>query len=71
MGSLSADAVDQNEDVETDEDADTEMLMHKQALSTVGKPLSLGALVIRRGMTLAMMLTVLAGGLVMNVILNR
>ncbi|XP_072548069.1 multidrug and toxin extrusion protein 1 isoform X4 [Salminus brasiliensis] len=68
------DAVEQDESVETDEESaytDTQALLQKTSVCTVGKPLSLGALVLRRGLTLAAMLIILAGGLVINVILNR
>ncbi|KAI4898727.1 hypothetical protein NFI96_024106 [Prochilodus magdalenae] len=68
------DTLQQNEDGESDEEgtqADTDMLLQKSSVCTVGKPLSLGALVLRRGLTLAAMLTMLAGGLIINVILNR
>ncbi|XP_072548068.1 multidrug and toxin extrusion protein 1 isoform X3 [Salminus brasiliensis] len=67
-------AVEQDESVETDEESaytDTQALLQKTSVCTVGKPLSLGALVLRRGLTLAAMLIILAGGLVINVILNR
>ncbi|XP_066520445.1 multidrug and toxin extrusion protein 1 [Hoplias malabaricus] len=62
----------EHEDVEPDEGgADTDILAQKSSVSTLGKPLSLGTLVLRRGLTLAAMLIILAGGLVINVILNR
>ncbi|KAL6471176.1 hypothetical protein MHYP_G00198260 [Metynnis hypsauchen] len=68
------DMVHQNEDVESDEEGtqtDVDLLVQKPSICTVGKPLSLGALVLRRGLTLASMLIMLAGGLIVNVILNR
>ncbi|KAL7831893.1 hypothetical protein AOLI_G00294410 [Acnodon oligacanthus] len=68
------DMVHQNEDVESDEEGthtDVDLLVQKPSSCTVGKPLSLGALVLRRGLTLAAMLIMLAGGLIINVILNR
>ncbi|XP_017550410.1 multidrug and toxin extrusion protein 1 [Pygocentrus nattereri] len=68
------DMVHQEEDVESDEEGthtDVDLLVQKPPICTVGKPLSLGALVLRRGLTLAAMLIMLAGGLIVNVILNR
>ncbi|XP_049322843.1 multidrug and toxin extrusion protein 1 isoform X1 [Astyanax mexicanus] len=74
MNEKDDDAVQQYEDVGSYEEGtypDTQSLIQKSSVCTVGKPLSLGALLLRRGLTLAAMLTILAGGLVINVILNR
>uniref|UniRef100_A0A4W4DQZ9 Solute carrier family 47 member 3 n=1 Tax=Electrophorus electricus TaxID=8005 RepID=A0A4W4DQZ9_ELEEL len=49
---------------------DTDALLEPPCICTVGKPLPLRILVLRRGFTLVLMLSVLAGGLVLNMTLN-
>ncbi|KAK1785988.1 hypothetical protein P4O66_017741, partial [Electrophorus voltai] len=50
---------------------DTDALLEPPCICTAGKPLPLRILVLRRGFTLVLMLSVLAGGLVLNMTLNR
>ncbi|XP_076831933.1 multidrug and toxin extrusion protein 1 [Brachyhypopomus gauderio] len=71
------DSAEQQGDVEPNETSqatDTDVLLvasSSENLRTVGKPLPFRTLVFRRGLTLVFMLSVLAGGLILNMTLTR